>query len=212
MVMASGQSARGWSGYWLLVPLILAAILVHNWVEQPETLVPEAPMAISESQADYLLEDFTTRHYDADGMLEYLLVGASLAHYPDDGRAEISRPEMTLTRELNHWSVTAESGRLTRQPDVITLLGDVHIERRAQTARENDSFAPPISIVGSNIVIMLDDDQLSTGDRVRIESPGLVVEADGLRSSIKEGKLELLSDVSARYEAARPAADTTIQR
>lgn len=192
------------SRYWLIVPLLLAAILIGNWVEEPATLVPESPMAIASSPADYLLEDFTTRHYAANGTLEYVLIGESLAHYPDDGRAEITRPSVTMQRDIAEWSVTAETGRLTREPDVVTLIGEVNIDRRVN----GDTSNHPVSILARNVRIALDDDYLSTEDPVVIEAPGMVVEANGLQSSINEGKLELHSGVTARYEVAPSATDS----
>ncbi len=191
--------SRWMSRYWLLVPLILAAILIRNWVEDPATLLPEAPMTISESQADYLLEDFSTRHFDETGTLAYRLEGTRLAHFPDDGRAEVTLPALTLTREPAVWHVTADKGHLTREPDIFTLLGSVRINR---TLNDSESSVP-MTILGSNVAIALDTDELHTNDPVRIETPGMIVEANGLQSSVKAGKLELHSGVSARYEVAR---------
>jgi lipopolysaccharide export system protein LptC len=204
----SNNLSRWMSRYWLLVPLILAAILIRNWVEDPTTLLPEAPMAISESQADYLLEDFSTRHYDDTGALAYRLEGIRLAHFPDDGRAEITEPEITLTREPATWHVSAEKGLLRRDPNTVTLIGSVRIDRTLA----NTEGAGQITILASNVAIALDTDELHTDEPVRIESPGMIVEANGLQSSIKAGKLELHSGVSARYEVARPPADTEISR
>lgn len=188
------------SGYWLLVPLILCAIIIRNWVESPATLLPEAPMAISESQADYLLEDFSTRHYDESGTLAYNLRGVSLAHYPDDGRAEINQPELVLTRDDARWHATADIGQFRREPDTVTLMGEVRIDR---TLSGEDKVGP-VTIITSNVAINVDSDELSTNKPVRIEAQGLVLEANGLQSSMKAGKLELLSGVTARYEVARP--------
>ena len=207
--MSNDSNLSRWmSRYWLLVPLILAAILIRNWVEDPTTLVLEAPMAISESQADYLLEDFSTQHYDETGTLAYRLNGVRLAHFPDDGRAEITQPELTLTREPATWHVTADKGHLTREPNTVRLLGSVRIDRTLA----NTEGAEPITILARNVAIALDTDELHTDEPVRIESPGMVVEANGLQSSVKAGKLSLHSGVSARYEVARPTADTEINR
>ena len=194
-----GSVSRWLSRYWLLVPLILAAILIRNWVEQPETLVPDAPLGLTVGQADYLLENFDTRHYDANGGLEYHLIGEMLAHYPEDNRAEITKPVLTLTRDQTTWLIIAQGGRLTREPDIVTLIGEVRIERT-----EDDGSIEPITILSRNVAVELDEDYLHTDEHVRVESRGVVVEADGLQSSIKEGKLELLSNVNARYDVANP--------
>lgn len=203
-MMNDGSATRWMSRYWLLVPMTLAAILIGNWVEQPETLAPQTPMAIATTPADYLLEDFTTRHYDPSGVLAYVLTGNTLAHYPDDGRAEITQPQVTLQRDNTHWTVVADTGRLTREPDIVTLLGAVTIDRTVQV---NDDEMP-VRISASNVEIALDTDYLQTQYPVVIEAPGMLLKANGLQSSIKEGKLELNSGVSARYEVAPRTSNT----
>lgn len=215
------------SGYWLLVPLLLFAIVVRNWIEAPETLVPDEPLTMQRLQADYYLEDFTTRRFDEDGQLQYLLSGQSLSHYPQDDRAEIVEPRLQWREPDLLWSMRASGGRLTRSPDVVTLLDDV-VLHRAPLARaapgendggetdggetdlgETDAGKAPrtdptlprsVTITTSDLSIALDSRDVSTERGVVIEAPGMRLEATGLQASSAQGKLELLSNVTGRYE------------
>ena len=117
------------SRYWLLVPLILVAIVARNFVERPETFVVEETVDMRRSEADYYLEDFTTRRFDANGALEYVVAGDSLSHFPDDDVSEVVAPRVELRRPGAVWRVNAERGRLETDPDVFTLLGEVRLER-----------------------------------------------------------------------------------
>lgn len=183
------------SRYWLLVPLILVAILVRNWVEEPETLSPEEPLAMQTLRADYYLEDFTTRRFDAAGALEYLLRGETLSHFPDDDRAEIRAPSVELHRPDALWDARADMGTLVRVPrDVVTLAGDVVVDRTPD----------PLTVRADDLAVSLDSNEVSTDGRVELSGPGYRLDAVGLRSSIDAGKLELLSEVTGRYEVAIP--------
>ena len=214
--------SRFLSGYWLLVPLLLLAIVIRNWVEEPRTLRLEEPLTMQRLQADFYLEHFTTRRFGEDGELEYLLTGESLSHYPDDDRAEIVEPRMRLREPGVNWSMRASGGRLTRSPDVVTLLDDVVLRREPVapasaavpdgpaddgSGRADVPANGPVVIRTQGLSIALDTRDLSTAARVVVEGPGMRLEATGLRSSTAEGKLELLSNVTGRYEVAPRASE-----
>lgn len=191
--------------YWLLVPLLLGTLLVRDWVEEPEGLVPEEPLEIQRLRADYYLQDFTTRRYDASGALEYLIRGDTLSHYPEDGRAEIDRPRMELHRDGASWSVRADDGTLVRDPtDTVTLSGDVRLERTALPDPAGLEPPPRLEVRAADLSIAIDANEVSTDGPVEVSSPGWRLSAVGLRSSLDAGKLDLRSEVSGRYEVVAP--------
>ena len=137
------------SRYWLLVPLILVAIVVRNWTERAETFEIEETVDMRRSEADYYLEDFTTRRFDENGALEYLVSGRTLSHFPDDDRSEVEAPRVELRREGAIWRVSAERGRLDTDPDVFTLIGDVQLERTVGDGVRTGARAPGESAGGA---------------------------------------------------------------
>lgn len=197
------------SRYWLLVPLLLVAILVRNWVEAPETLSLEEPLLMRDIRADYYLEDFVTRRYDKDGALAYLIRGETLSHFPDDDRAEIVAPDIELYLPDALWRVRADDGRLVQgiigSSRVVTLGGGVVLERGARDDAGVDAPASrPVTIRADNLALAIDSNEVSTAGPVEIVSPGLSLRALGLQSSIDAGKLDLLSNVTGTYEVALP--------
>ncbi len=193
------------SRYWLLVPLILVAIVVRNWVETPETLASEEPLAIQQLRADYYLEDFTTRRFDEAGTLEYLLSGDTLSHFPEDDRAEIRAPAMELHRPDARWDGRADAGTFVRAPDVVTLTGDVVLEREPTSPTSSGASARGSLVVrADDLSVAVATNEISTAGPVEVVAPGWRLRAVGLQSSIDEGKLELLSEVHGRYEVATP--------
>ena len=206
--------------YWLLVPLILGALLVRDWVEEPETLAPVEPLEIQRRRADYYLEDFVTRRFDASGALEYLVAGDTLSHYPEDDRAEIERPRLELRRDGASWRARAETGALVRAPDVVTLAGDVLLERDADASPVPGADVPAnepadgpvdgpalpdrLEIRADDLSVRIDSNEIFTDGPVEIVAPGWRLGSVGLRSAIDAGKLELRSAVTGRYEVASP--------
>jgi len=87
------------SRYWLLVPLLLLAIVIRDWVETtPETVEIEETIDMRATESDYYLEQFKTSKFDADGELEYEITGKTLAHYPIDDRSEVTEPSLVMHR------------------------------------------------------------------------------------------------------------------
>jgi len=212
--MSSGRLLL--SRYWLIVPLILVAIVARNWVERPETFEIEETVDMRRSEADYYLEEFTTRRFDANGALEYIVAGDSLSHFPDDDTSEVVAPRVELRRPGAIWRIDAERGRLRTDPDVFTLLGDVRLERivtdeatvAATEAPEPTGDDPagggPLTITTRDLSLALDGNEVATDAPLEIVAEGWRLAGTGLRSTIDAGKLELLSNVHGTYDAAVP--------
>ena len=186
------------SRYWLLVPLLLLAIVIRDWVETTPTLVEvEETIDMSETQSDYYLEKFKTRKFDSQGNIEYEVTGQTLAHYPADDRSEITKPSVVLHREAVQWKVDSTLGLLKRDPAIFTLQGDVVVKRQTPTGE-------PLTIRTEELSILTDDNEVRTDKPIEIIAETWQLRSVGLQSSINEGKLNLLSSVTGRYEVAKP--------
>lgn len=186
------------SRYWLLVPLLLLAIVIRDWVETTPTLVEvEETIDMSETQSDYYLEKFKTRKFDSQGNIEYEVTGQTLAHYPTDDRSEITKPSVVLHREAVQWKVDSALGLLNKDPAIFTLQGDVVVKRESPAGE-------PLTIRTEELSILTDDNEVRTDKPIEIIAETWQLRSIGLQSSIDEGKLNLLSSVTGRYEVAKP--------
>lgn len=185
------------SRYWLLVPLLLLAIVVRDWVETtPETVEVEETIDMRATESDYYLEQFKTRKFDESGNIEYEVTGQTLAHYPIDDRSEITKPSVVLHRDAIKWKIDSESGELNKNPAIFTLQGDVVVERETASGA-------PIIIRTQEISILTDDNEVRTDKAIEIVSETWNLRSIGLQSSLDEGKLNLLSTVTGRYEVGK---------
>lgn len=199
------ERRRRLSGYWLIVPVLLALVLARDWVERPETFVVEETVDMRATEADYYLEDFVTRRFDPTGALEYVVRGATLAHYPDDDRSEVEAPRVELHRPEALWRARAERGRLDTEPDVFTLKGEVVLERLARGAPPRSPLPVALTVRTADLSLALESDELATDAPFEILAEGWRLEGVGLRSSIDAGKLVMLSEVRGRFDPPRPA-------
>jgi len=185
------------SRYWLLVPLLLLAIIIRDWVETTPTLVEvEETIDMSETQSDYYLERFKTRKFDTQGNIEYEVSGQTLAHYPVDDRSEITKPSVVLHREAVRWEVDSTLGLLKKNPAMFTLQGDVIVKRESPSGE-------PLTIRTQELSILTDDNEVRTDKPIEIVAETWQLRSVGLQSSLNEGKLNLLSAVTGRYEVGK---------
>ncbi len=192
---------RWLSRYWPIVPLVLLALLARNWAEDaPDTIEVEETINMSETRSDYYLEDFTTRKFNESGDLQYRVSGSRLLHYPEDDRSEIIDPTVVLHRAGIRWDITSTRGELVRQPDTFTLEGDVLLERES----EQQAL---VTIRTEQLSVRTDGNVVSTEKPIEVIADGWRLTAVGLQTSIDEGKLIFLSQVTGHYDVATPNSD-----
>lgn len=185
------------SRYWLLVPLLLLAIVIRDWVETaPEEVKAESTIDMSATESDYYLEDFNTKKYDLNGQIEYEVTGNTLAHYPDGDRSEITKPSVIMHRDQIQWKIDSALGELKKNPSMFTLHGDVVVKRESI---DNS----PIVMRTEAISILTDDNEVRTDKPIEIIAQTWQLRSVGLRSSLNEGKLNLLSGVTGRFEVEK---------
>lgn len=193
LATAWSSFTRVLSRYWLLVPLIIIAIVVRDWVEAPATVADEATIDMKDTRSDYYLEEFVTRKFASNGSLEYELHGQSLAHYPEDDHSQIIKPVMTMHRPAASWHLVSGEGRFDTDPDVLTLQGDVTMQRLS----DNDES---ITITTTDLQVETENNLVKTDKAITIKAPNWRLDAVGLQSAIDEGKLNLVSQVTGRYD------------
>ena len=194
------------SRYWLLVPLLALVVVLLDRVEQPDVVQTEETIDMRQTQSDYYLSEFRSQKFGFDGKIEYIVEGDTLAHYPDDNRSEITRPRVELRRDDALWLVDAQSGRFDPVPNLFTLQGGVTINRILPSTE-----SATITMTTSSLRIATEANQVETDDVVTIVAPTWRVQAKGLRTTIDDGQLTLLSDVQGRYELPSVTDNATQQ-
>ncbi|MEE9321845.1 MAG: LPS export ABC transporter periplasmic protein LptC [Granulosicoccus sp.] len=189
--------SRWLSRYWLLIPLIMLTLVVRDWVETPSTVQVEETIDMRTSEADYYLEDFTTKKFDSTGKTEYIVRGETLSHYPASDSSEILAPEVELHRPEITWQIRSARGKLEHGSQVFTLQGDVTLQRRSTSGN-------PMLIRTEDLSVLIAANEVRTEQAIEIIADNWKLSSVGLQSAIDEGKLTLLSNVTGHFNVASP--------
>ncbi|MDX1251624.1 MAG: LPS export ABC transporter periplasmic protein LptC [Gammaproteobacteria bacterium] len=184
---------NGRYGIALLALAVLAGL--SAWLlqttEKPQVSVPGK----QRHDPDFYMKDFTMTTMDKAGVPRNRLSGPYLVHYADDDSAELTRPRMIAFRQDEPpWHIEAERGWISSGGKDVALRGEVVMRQsdavrgREQTVRTTDLRVRP------------DDEYAETAHPVTFSNnAGSVVDAVGMRVSLKDERLELLSKVRATY-------------
>lgn len=200
--------------YWILVPLLLLAVISRDWVEEPTQQEIEATIDMTRSEADYYLEKFETRKLDQLGHPEYVVTGATLSHFPEDDSSVIEQPELVLFREGVVWTMNSRQGKLTQNPETFFFEGQVSMLRQpaADSANLNTASnnadqqdrqqvtANSIRLETSDVFVRTEQNTVETDKPIKVTAANWQLSSIGLKSNIDDGSLELLSNVTGRYE------------
>jgi lipopolysaccharide export system protein LptC len=135
--------------------------------------------------ADYYVERFTFRRYDADGKLQHTLSAQQLVHFPDDESTEVTAPRLTYFRDRIS-TATANRAWLDKEGKHVRLNDDVRV------VRAGDVGDPETVMTTTVLNVVPDDEYAYTDAPVRIAHGRSVFTGTGFESSGKT-KISVLS-------------------
>ncbi len=197
--------------YWLLLPLLILTVVLIDRVDTSSSVETEDTIDMSATESDYYLSEFTTRRFNVEGTVEYQLEGETLAHYPADDRSQITEPRVELRRDNVRWFMKSQNGRFDPVPDLITLTGDVTVNR-VLPSNDGNGYLGNIVMKTQSLRIANTDNWVETDQEVEIVAPTWQLKATGLRTEIDDGRLQLLSNVVARYQLPSNLLDSESKR
>jgi len=171
--------------------------LVSFWTLHQLDIDLFAPAASDRHTPDFYMENFVSTVMGPDGQPQRRVEAEYMAHFPDTDTHEFQHPYMIMYRELGPpWHVRSERGWVSASGDVMLLLGQVHIWR-------NDADGTKaMDIKTEDMRVLPDRDYGETDKPVVITTPTSQTHGVGMRAHLAESRLELLSKVRTRYEAA----------
>ena len=175
--------------------LMLALALLTFYLERT-VREDDAPAALRRHDPDYMVTNFTTTTYNADGAVETVMSAERMVHYPDDDTTELFAPRVVQAKPHQpRFSVRAERGQLSRDGDEIFLFGDVVLVRDASADR-------PEARMTTEFLHVLRDRSLVRTDRlVKIVEGGRSLQGRGMEYNNESRELLLRADVIARFTA-----------
>jgi lipopolysaccharide export system protein LptC len=174
----------------LMFALALVTFYLERTVRQEET----HPSA-RRHDPDYMVINFTTRRYGADGRIESVMSAAKMIHYPDDDSTELIEPHVVQTKpDQPRVTVRADRGALSGGGDEIFLYDNVELLREgAVPSRLQTEFLHVVqerTLARTDRPVLLEDEHRSLAGR-------------GMEYDWGSGRFQLHSDVRGRFEPGR---------
>ena len=177
-----------------LFPLtLMVALALLTFYLDRTVRVEESHPSVRRHDPDYLLDNFTTTTYNAEGIAETMLSAAKMVHYPDDDSTELTRPRIVQSKPSEpRFSVDAERGVLSSGGDEIFLYDNVVLVREAHGAR------PAARFTTSFLHVVRDRSLLRTDRPIQIVEAQRSLTGRGMEYNNATSEFHLRSDVQAR--------------
>ena len=173
--------------------LMLALALLTFYLERT-VREEESPPALRRHDPDYLVTNFTTTTYNADGAAETVMSAERMLHYPDDDTTELFAPRVVQAKPNQpRYSVRADRGQLSRDGDEIFLYGEVLLVRDASAE------GPEARMTTEFLHVLRDRSLVRTDREVKIVEGGRSLQGRGMEYNNDTRSLVLRSDVVARF-------------
>jgi lipopolysaccharide export system protein LptC len=164
------------------------------WLNNLVVPLPSLPERELRHDPDYSMERFAITEINAGGDTHYRLRADRMDHYPDDGTTRLIKPDLLLYgEEATTYTLNAAEGVATAQNEEIYLNGDVVIKRPATATQEW------VRIATRDIVVRHNESYAETKERVVMQDPLFMAQAEGMRLFVKQGRVQLLSGVRSTY-------------
>ncbi|HWM45049.1 MAG TPA: LPS export ABC transporter periplasmic protein LptC [Burkholderiales bacterium] len=173
--------------------LMLALALLTFYLERT-VREEESPPALRRHDPDYLVSNFTTTTYNADGAAETVMSAERMVHYPDDDTTELFAPRVVQAKPKQpRYSVRADRGQLSRDGDEIFLYGSVLLVRDASAE------GPEARMTTEFLHVLRDRSLVRTDREVKIVEGSRSLQGRGMEYNNDTRSLVLRSDVVARF-------------
>jgi lipopolysaccharide export system protein LptC len=183
-----------------LFPLAIVAMLaaLSFWLERAVLSGEAARSGKDRHDPDFIIENFSVRHYDINGALQHSGSAARMVHYGDDDTTEITAPDFTLQRKPT-LRITAQRAWMSKDGKEVKMEGDVHAIRNADPGS-------PEAVVSTQIMFVYPDDDVARSDTPVVMTQGRsMVTGSGFDAKSKEQLFSLRGPVHGTFIHNEPA-------
>lgn len=180
-----------------LVILFIATILSDEYLPTFEPLSLKPVEEEKQDTSDFFLEGVTTTVMNKNGKPDYEMKASYVSHFPDKDLVKLDKVSFNLFQNKQiPWSASADKGEVENRDNIIHLKDNV-VLHRPKTRTDN-----AITLTTSELHIFSNKDYAETPARVKITSGNSQIDAVGMKLYLDEGRMEFLSSIRTRYDAA----------
>ena len=181
----------------ILLFAVIASLFaaVGYWNIRPERFLDAPTVAVNENAIDYFATYAHSRQFLPDGKLQYEMTSEKLEHLKASEVTQLTQPDMQLYRGTAYpWHVKSERGEVNPDGTEVELIDSVRI------ARTDDKNRTTI-ITSTRMTVFPQKEYAQTERDVRIDGAGGVTTGKGMKAYLKDGRMDLLSNVRGQYES-----------
>ena len=181
----------------ILLFTVIAALFaaVGYWNISPERFLDSPPVAVDDGAIDYYALNTRSLQYLPDGKLQYEMTADKVEHLKASEVTLLTTPDLQMYRGTAYpWHVQSERGEVNPDGTEVELIDSVRVARTDEKDRT--------TIITSTRMTVFPQKQYAQTERdVRIDGAGGVTTGKGMKAYLKDGRIDLLSNVRGQYES-----------
>ncbi|MBP5073086.1 LPS export ABC transporter periplasmic protein LptC [Pseudomonas chlororaphis] len=180
----------------LIFGIITALFLaVGYWNISPERFLDKPVVQVDESAIDYYAINAHSVQYLPDGKLQYEMTSDKVEHLKATEVTLLTKPDLQMYRGTAFpWHVQSEHGEVNPDGTQVELIDSVRVSRTDEKNRN-------LLITTTRMTVFPQKQYAQTDQDVRIDGAGGVTTGKGMKAYLKDGRMNLLSNVRGQYEA-----------
>lgn len=140
---------------------------------------------------DVFINDFTITAMNEAGKPSYTLRARRMEHYNDNQYARLDQPFIELIQKDQHWLISASSGEIDDDSQLITLRDEVVLQQQDRP--------DPIRLETQHLEIDTHEQLVKSTETVSIIQKEFNLKSKGIILNNATGQLELLREVEGSY-------------
>ncbi|AIR88013.1 LPS export ABC transporter periplasmic protein LptC [Pseudomonas cremoricolorata] len=177
-----------------VIAVLFAA--VGYWNVSPESFLDDKPVAqVDENAIDYYAINAHSVQFLPDGKRQYEMTADRIEHVKVSEMTLVSKPDLQMYRGTTFpWHVQSERAEVNPDGTEVELIDSVRISRTDEQNRNT-------LITSTRMTVFPQKQYAQTEQAVRIDGAGGTTTGKGMKAYLKDGRMDLLSNVRGQYEA-----------
>ena len=181
----------------ILLFAVIAALFaaVGYWNISPERFLDKPVVPVDDTAIDYYAINAHSLQFLPDGKLQYELTSDKVEHLQASEVTLMTKPDMQIFRGTPFpWHVQSERGEVNPDGTQVELIDSVRVARTDEKNRTT-------IITTTRMTVFPQKEYAQTDRDVRIDGAGGVTTGKGMKAYLKDGRMDLLSNVRGQYES-----------
>ncbi|MFB4392550.1 MULTISPECIES: LPS export ABC transporter periplasmic protein LptC [unclassified Pseudomonas] len=179
----------------LLGAIAALLVAVGYWNISPESFLDKPVAQADDSAIDYYAINAHSVQFLPDGKLQYEMTADKVEHMKASEVTLVTKPDLHMYRGTQYpWHVQSARAEVNPDGTEVELIDDVRVARTDEKQRNT-------LITTTRMTVFPQKQYAQTEQAVRIDGAGGTTTGKGMKAYLKDGRMDLLSNVRGQYEA-----------